>query len=252
VVDAFDNIFVGCSDGTLYGFNSAAAPLSGSPVTVGNGGATGGIVDAPVVDVVNGYLYVAAGNSAGGTAVVAQVQDQGTSMSLISTATLDIGGEHNLHAPAFNEDYFSSTSASDWLLYENSPDNFNADMDLWPIGFSGDHVMNAGTPGIFFANTFDSLETSPLTSFFNGTTNYLFWSDLNGGEGGSAVFQNDITGGSLPTQNYLVDTPEGEGTSGIIVDNDSSDSQASSIYFGVLGADPDSNTAVKLTQSGLE
>jgi len=38
------------------------------------------------------------------------------------------------------------------------------------------------------------------------------------------------------------------GTSGIIVDNTSGSAQASSIYFSNLG----SNTAVKLTQSGLQ
>jgi hypothetical protein len=41
---------------------------------------------------------------------------------------------------------------------------------------------------------------------------------------------------------------EGSGTSAIIVDNSSGVPQASSVYFGVQV----SNTAVKLTQSGLQ
>jgi hypothetical protein len=43
-------------------------------------------------------------------------------------------------------------------------------------------------------------------------------------------------------------TAEGSGTTGMVVDNVSASAQASSIYFGVLA----SNTAVKLTQSGLQ
>src|SRR5207249_3987385 len=41
VVDFFTgNVFVGCSDGKLYGFNSSGTSLANSPVTVGNGAAT--------------------------------------------------------------------------------------------------------------------------------------------------------------------------------------------------------------------
>jgi hypothetical protein len=48
-------------------------------------------------------------------------------------------------------------------------------------------------------------------------------------------------------------TAEGTGTSGMVVDNVSGSAQASSIYFGVLGAAaPNANSAVKLTQAGLQ
>jgi hypothetical protein len=46
-------------------------------------------------------------------------------------------------------------------------------------------------------------------------------------------------------------TAEGSGTSGIVVDNVSGSAQASSIYFGVLAPGTNANTAVKLTQTGL-
>jgi hypothetical protein len=76
----------------------------------------------------------------------------------------------------------------------------------------------------------------------NGATDHLFVSGL------AAISPNfiasDIT--ALPATTSAT-TAEGSGTSAIIVDNSSGSAQASSIYFGVLG----SNTAVKLTQSGL-
>jgi hypothetical protein len=250
VVDAFNHVFVGCSDGNLYGFDSSANALPGSPITVGNGGATGGIVDAPLVDMVNGYLYVAAGNSSGATSVVAQIQDTGTSMALIGTATLDPGGAFNLHLPGFNEDYFSSGTSSNWLLYEYSANNGGSSSSLWGIGFGANHVMNTGTPTNVLTGTSGAFERSPITTFFNGTTDFLFSSDLGASVGDSGVANYDITG-SFPTTN-LAFTAEGEGTSGIIVDNDSGAAQASSIYFGVLGTGSNANSAVKLTQSGLE
>ena len=49
------NIFVGCSDGKLYGFTPAGAAIAGSPLTVGAGSGTGGIVDPPMIDAVNGF-----------------------------------------------------------------------------------------------------------------------------------------------------------------------------------------------------
>ena len=110
------NIFVGCSDGKLYGFNSAGASLANSPVTVGNGAATGGIVDPLMIDAVNGFVYVVSGASAGGTSVM--VQAKTTDLSSVVTSTLGAGGSHNLHSPAFNSGYFSSVNPTHWLLYE--------------------------------------------------------------------------------------------------------------------------------------
>jgi hypothetical protein len=252
VVNEFNHVFVGCSDGSLYGFDSTGNPLTGSPINVGDGSATGGIVDAPLVDVVNGYLYVAAGNSTGRTSVVAQVQDTGTVINLVGTATLDPGGAFNLHAPAFNEDYFSDTTASNWLLYEYSANTGGGNISLWGIGFTGSHAMNPGTPTHHGSEAIGAFERSPITTFFNGTTDYLFSSSLNAGLN-SGVANYNITGGTFAAIGAnLAFAQEGLGTGGIIVDNDSSDPQASSIYFGVLGTGTNANSAVKLTQSGLE
>lgn len=252
VVNEFNHVFVGCSDGTVYGFDSSANPLSGSPVTVGDGSSTGGIVDAPLVDMVNGYLYVASGSSGGGTSVVAQIQDTGTSMNLLGTATLDPGGAFNLHAPAFNEDYFSSGTASNWLLYEYSANTGGGNISLWGIGFGANHAMTLGTPANHGTSAIGAFERSPITTFYNGTTDYLFSSSINAGAN-SYIVNYNISGGTFAAIGTpLADVQEGSGTSGIIVDNDSSQNQASSIYFGVLGTGTNANSAVKLTQSGLE
>jgi hypothetical protein len=182
--------------------------------------------------------------------VVAQIQDTGTSVLLKGIAPLDPGGAFNLHLPAFNEDYFSSVTSSDWLLYEYSANTGASSSTLWGIGFGPNHVMNTSTPTNALTGTSGAFERSPITTFFNGTTDFLFSSDLGASPGDSGVANYDITG-AFPTTN-LAFTAEGEGTSGIIVDNDSGAAQASSIYFGVLGTGTNANSAVKLTQSGLE
>ncbi len=251
------NIFVGCSDGKLYGFTSAGVALTGSPIIVGNGAATGGIVDPPMVDVVNGFLYVAAGNSAGGTSVLAQIHDTATTMSLTSTATMDTApvAGINLHAPAFNEAYFSDPTPANWILFEYSPQQ-NTETSIWGMSFSAGHAMTAGTPTHHYVIPGGGpFEASPLTTFFNGTTDILFVGVANpGAPGDSEIDSITITGSTFPNSDP-VGVSEGIGTSGIVVDNnDVIDGQTSSVYFGVIGGPTGlrGNSAVKLTQATLQ
>jgi hypothetical protein len=213
-------------------------------------------VDPPLVDVVNGFLYVGSGTN-GTDQVVAQIQDSGTSISLVSTATLGAAttspnNTGNLHAPAFNEDYFSSGTNTNWRLFESTGDS-DSETTLWGITFGTGHTMTAGTP----PNTFlipggGPLESSPLTTFFNGTVDYLFDGLASPFPGDSVINGYVITGAVTPSS-ITASAAEGSGTSGIVVDNDSADGQASSIYFGVLGpSGTNANSAVKLTQSALE
>ena len=110
------------------------------------------------------------------------------------------------------------------------------------------------------ANTFTitgstPVEFSPLTEFLNGSTDQLYVSGLANASPNFIEYNLTDFGSLFPNVLFPINTSgpagastgEGSGTSGIVVDNVSSSAQASSIYFGVLG----SNTAVKLTQSGL-
>lgn len=249
VIDAgTGNVFVGCADGKLYGFDQTGAALLNSPVTVGNGGATGGIVDPPLIDAVNKLVYVAAGNSSGGTQVI--VQASTVDLSGKVTATLATGGSFNVHAPAFNDAYFTAPpiNSSEWLLFEVTGDSTAVHLHEYAIGFNSSHVMNSGSPtdtNIFTLTPND--EVSPMTTFLTtGGEDRLFESGLSSFAGNLVSF--NISTGAFPTspENNIT---EGTGTTGIIVDNAASGTaQADSIYFGALT----SNTAVKLTQSGLQ
>jgi hypothetical protein len=280
VVAGTGNIFVGCSNGTLYGFTPAGVAISGSPLTVGSGGSTGGIVDPPLVDVVNGFLYVVAGNSSGtGTpSILVQASTASFTTPAPVIATLGAGGHFNLHAPTFNEAYFTSPfssvanvqgtvnggttgstgNTSNWQIYEWADSGVvGSPATLYGVGFnSSSHDMTAG-PASNFIRITSSLdaEFSPLTQLLNGGTDQLFVSALLAATTPPNTIVYNLTDFPGLFPNVFPNPPgaagatatEGSGTTGIVVDNVSGQAQASSIYFGALVA----NTAVKLTQSGL-
>jgi hypothetical protein len=276
------NIFVGCSDGTLYGFTTTGAgvALTGSPLTVGNGGATGGIVDPPMIDAVNGLVYVGAGDSAGGTSVLVQAGTASFTSPAPVTAKLGAGGLFNLHAPAFNNAYYSSgftsfpsvegttavnvetgPATSNWQILDWAASGVSGDeATLYGVGFtSSAHVMTAGAAANFLevVSGGAASEFSPVTEFLNASTDQLFVSGLTAVTPNFLLYNlTDFPTTLFPNVLFPIDgsaadggsQAEGNGTTGITVDNESGDAQASSVYFGV----PSLNTAVKLTQSTLQ
>jgi hypothetical protein len=240
------NIFVGCSDGKLYGFSTfTGTAITGSPLTVGNGGADGGIVDPPMIDTVRGFAYVVSGAS-GVAGPQVLVQASTSNLSSNSTATLAAGGSFNVHAPAFNDAYFSSGTSSQWLLFEVTGDSVANRLTEYGITFNGSHVMTSGPPTNSHQFPAAAFEVSPMTTFLTtGGEDRLFESALGAFSGN--IISLNISSGAFPTVPETF-TTEGSGTTGIVVDNASASAQADSIYFGVLA----SNTAVKLTQSTFQ
>lgn len=247
------HVFAGCADGKLYGFNSSdGSALTGSPLVVGNGTGLGGIVDPPLVDVVNGHVYVATA-AANGTGFPVVVQTGTSSFSTTAIATLGAtAAGFNLHAPALNNAYFTSGTPANWMLYEYSNSASGGSFTFWGIPFTGAHAMTAGTPTNSHAVTaFGNTEISPLTEFPNGANDWIFASALTP-QVGNVVNWNVAAGfpASITTSTSVA---EGTGTTGFIVDNTGADPQESSFYFGTLGGGGSTpNAAVKLTQSGLQ
>jgi hypothetical protein len=228
------NVFVGCADGKLYRVTQAGAVSS---VTVGNGTAFGGIVDPPIVDGVNGFVYAVSGSN-GTNAVLVQAK---TNFSATSTATLGGAGFRNVHAPAFNDPYYSSATTTTWLVYAAAFDATDANLELYGVTFNASGTMTAGTPAHTFALGTRVGEMCPLAEFKNGATDWLFLS--------VAVVPPDI--GQLNINAFpaaVTTASNGNGTSAMVVDNASASIQASSFYFTTIST----NTAVKLTQAGLQ
>ena len=215
------------------------------------------------------------GNSAGGSSVLVQAGTTSFSSPTPVTATLGPGGLFSLHAPAFNDAYFASgfttvanvqgtTSSntspgtiSNWQILEWADSGVaGSPVTLYGVGFNSSHVMNTGGAGNFLQiNGSTSVEFSPVTEFMNGSTDQLYVSGLLNAPPNFIEYNLTDFANLFPNVLFPIDASgpagasigEGSGTTGMVVDNVSSAAQASSIYFGVLG----SNTAVKLTQSGL-
>ena len=272
------NIYVGCSDGKLYSL-SQTGTVNGSLV-VGDGVASktyGAIVDPPIVDGVNGFVYVSSGSASNGAnGVLVQAN-----MALSSSVAVPIGAGNqcNLHAPALSNGYFTSPTGANSLIYIGGATGTvgpctalgatGGNLVIYGATFKAGGVLNSGAPAHNFTAGNPGNEFAPMAEFYNanaGTgTDYLFFSAMCTGADMDAL--NITTGWST---SFLV-TPvvSGFGTSGMIVDNYAKTTagnypQASSIYFNALGENaactgntgtnttPGANgCAVKLTQAAL-
>ena len=241
------NVFVGCADGKLYGFTSAGVAITGSPLTVGDGTATGGIVDPPMVDNVNGFVYAESGSN-GGSAVLFQVKTTNFTAPAPVKATLGAGAAIKLHSPAFNDNYFTNLTATTWLLYAPAVNAAGTQSALYGITFTAGHAMTAGTPTNVDNFGFGLSEFSPATEFLSSAApaeDRLFESALSNFAGNFASFNISTT---FPASLEHFFSAGATGTTGIVVDNASASNQADSVYYGDLTA----NKAVKLTQSTLQ
>jgi hypothetical protein len=254
------------SDGTnLVSFDAnlgSKTTLSPAPSVAG------GIADAPIVDVTNGFAYLFT-TSNGTNAVAVQVPYSG--LTTFGTATsLSIGGTggNALHLGIFDNAYFTTGPKS-------------GAGSLYACGNQGSGQQPAKKPGLYrfaftsgsgamatttFSNDLNvgssTGECSPLTSFYNAALakEYLFL----GHTGGQNVEMWDITTAlTNTTTTYTASTGTtvyNGGTSGIIVDGQGSCTDCSNIYFGTLTAGTQSLNrcgksnfcAVKLTQGLLQ
>jgi hypothetical protein len=263
------NVYVGCSDGKLYSVSQTGAIKS---VTVGDGVASetyGAIVDPPIVDGMNGFVYAVSG-SANATAYGALVQAK-IDFSSSVVAHIGAGNQCNIHAPAFSNAYYTSPTTAGALVYVagvsgavTQPCTANStggSLSLFGVGFGSGGILTAGAPAHSDTDVgTPGNEWSPLLEFYNSTTgvDWLFAGVIDNPPPDLASV--NITAG-FPAGFGAV-TTEGLGTSGMIVDNNSSSAQAASIYFNSLMQNATcSNTtssaatggcAVKLTQAGLE
>jgi hypothetical protein len=125
---------------------------------------------------------------------------------------------------------------------------------LYGVGFNGSGVMNSSAEASAALAT-GTADSSAVTEFYNAglQKDYLFVGVTDnciattGGGTAGCVIRLDITNGFPTVDAGSTALAAAGGTSGIIVDNDSSLTQGSSIYYGTKTG----GTLVKATQSGL-
>ncbi len=274
---ATGSVFVGCSDGKLYGITQQGQVTS---VQVGTGGTHGGIVAAPMVDDVNGFIYAVSGaGSASGGASGVLVQAKDTDLSSYVAVPIGTGGQCDAEEPAVNNAYLNGITSAGALIYVGgisgtvagcTPTSGNANtppsLTMYGVTLTATGTISAGAPKYSEAlGGGPGYQWGPLMEFYNSASSkdWLFIGALQdvqapyGNIASSDITKSFMNGGTITA---LVQ--EGMGPTAMVVDNDSSSAQASSIYFGATQENTTCNVttvttdtggcAVKLTQAALQ
>jgi len=272
-------LFVGDQLGELWVLNAGGSSpsLFAGPMMIGGGGctttnppgrtgtpspctATGGgygLTDSVIIDAsgASEKVFAFSGNDGAGASVKQMNQD----MSGMVRVSIGQGGV-NVHTGAFDNNYFGNTPSSGELFVCGTGTADNIPYHYW-IGFSNYPTIDSAPTGslIRLAGA-NGVQCAPYTEFYNQNLNLgngdhdLLISGLVDPTDGY-IITNDISTGSISSSLAYVNYPNG--VSGIIVDNDSTAAQASSVYFSTqgrvtVGTCNNAVCAVKLTQSGLK
>ena len=243
---ALNKVFFTDSDGRIDSVTDSGSSPSVVYSTVIASGATS--ENPVVIDSTNQMLY-ASFNSNGTNAIVVQAPT-----SLASTVSVPVGAATTTYtgpyAPDFNNAFYTGSGTP--IMYVAGTGT-GTTSTLYGIGFNGSGLLNPSSVTSAALAT-GMADSSPLTEFYNTSLNkdYLFVGVTNGCEasaGGTAgcVYSLDITAGfpAVNASSTALSAPGG--TTGIVVDNDSTLSQASSIYY----APKSGATLVKATQPAL-
>ena len=206
--------------------------------------------NAVVVDSTNQMIY-AAFNSNGTNALVVQAPT-----SMASSVSVPVGTASTIYTGPYEPDFNNAwyTESGTPLLYIVGT-GAGTLPTLYSVGFNSSGVMNSIANATTAALATGTADSSAVTEFYNASLqkDYLFVGVTDNcaatTEGGTAgcVMSLDITNGFPIVNAGSTALAAAGGTSAIVVDNDSSLTQASSIYYATkIGA-----TLVKATQSGL-
>ncbi|MGA9385539.1 MAG: hypothetical protein WBV63_10990, partial [Candidatus Sulfotelmatobacter sp.] len=276
------------SSSNFYEITSAG--VTEATLVLGVNGATnqglinGGIRDGAILDSTNNVGYVvsacspntsaASGETDTGTAGnpgLVQFKFTSNTLTSVTITGLDSGANQScttagfpLYAPTPDNRYFtlgigSATEANNGEIIGAS--SGTGGQQLKPFSFVSSVLQPAPLGKPQLGNNASVM--SPLTEFYNASAgvDYLFVGvNANPTELYTIALPNplEIAQGVAPTALATNTTDVAGGTSGIIVDNDSTDGQASSIYFGTLATStticgtPATYCAVKLTQAALQ
>ena len=280
------NIFVGDSTGrssyVRESGSSVGACGAGSPPCLGgtNLAPGGHLADPPLVDSTTGRVFWFNGftNGAATSTTTGQLIQTDTALTAGSRRAISFTGNgpivYDMHVGTFDDAYFNSSPGSiTGFLYLCAREPGHIDHQaLFRVGFNSAGLMNTSTnagPLELISSSSAGGACSPLAEIKNGATDRLFVSIGGSGEFGgcttACVYAFDITSAFPSTTSAVFTLPappaqNAGATSGFVIDNVSSSSQASSIYFTTTvnstagqscGGKAGVGCGVKLTQSGL-
>jgi hypothetical protein len=288
------SIFIGDGEGYLYsiklispGKTIAAQQTIGWAFVsgqTGSGAAGTGIVDPPIVvtDPANSatdQVFAVTGCSyvLGIGGAVSQVPANFTTGVPTTSNTVDLGSASgqgdctgkNVHSGAFDNAFWLNGSASGHMIACGFVNNGGtpAKPQMYFFPFASNVITSTGS-STFLINNTKGDECSPLTEFYNGTTDRLFFG-VGSSDGflESSTITSSLTSptcSGAPTSSCVTSPSALGGTSGIVIDNQLSNG-GTNIYFStmaagtvngqkcnVTGGAANPYCAVKLTQSALQ
>jgi len=287
VDDTSDRIFLGDGYGYLYGVSMTSPSTSMAQVTVGwvGHGPGTGIVDPPIavtdpanpttdqVFALTGCSYVL---GIGGA--ITQLPANFTTGVPTTSNTVDLGSASgdgdctgkNVHAGAFDNAFWLNGSTSGHMIACGFVQSGGAPAEpqMYMFPFASNVITSTGD-STFLIDTTTGDECSPLTEFYNGTTDRLFFGVGSTTDGflESSTITTSLTTPictGAPTSSCVTSPSALGGTSGIVIDNQLSNG-GTNIYFSTLapgsvngqqcnvsGGAANPYCAVKLTQSALQ
>jgi len=294
VDDTAGMIFIGDGEGYLYSVSlTSPGGTYAAQQTVGwaTHGAGTGIVDPPiaVTDPANSttdqvFAFTGCSNVVGIGGAVTQLPANFTSASTYNATTsnsVNLGSSdgqgnctgNNVHAGTFDNAFWVNGSTSGHMIACGFVNDGGApaDPEMYMFPFTAGVLSSSTTPGSSFQiNTTKGDECSPLTEFYNGTTDRLFFGvGSSDGYLKSSTITTSLTTpttctAGAPTSSCVTSPSVLGGTSGIVIDNELSNG-GTNIYFSTMaagsvngqkcnvsGGSANPHCAVKLTQAGLQ
>lgn len=289
-------IFIGDGEGYLYSVaikNPAKKVTATQTIGWATHGAGTGVVDAPIVvnDPANPttdqvFAFTGCSSVIGIGGAVTQVPANFSTGSPTTSNTVDLGSASgigdcttdNLLSGTFDNAFWINGTTSGHMIacgfVSGTANNplipSNPKMYFFP--FDSTHTITSTGSSTFVINSTVGVECSPLTEFYDGTTDRLFFgaggpsSSPNNGFMESSTITSSLSSpscGGTATSSCVKAPAALGGSSGIVIDNQVSNG-GTNIYFTTLapgsvnsqkcasGGSSNPYCAVKLTQSGLQ
>ncbi len=234
--DGSHHVFVGDSSGQLSYVNVTPGTFNASAGASWTIAGATSITDPPIVDGNTEMVFVFARTSSG-----AVVGEADTSLDSGSQKMASVGASNVslFHSGAFDNTYYTSdNSTATGNLYVCGNNGGTNQPDLYQIAVTNGTIGATATPEFVAATS--SQECSPVTEFYNATdsTDSIFFSVPASGNaatscaGDGCLFGANVTGGTFQLTGSI---PASGGTSGVVVDNDSSIPGGTNVYYSWLG-----------------
>lgn len=262
-------VYVGDSAGEFH----HVAQTTATTTTVVNSGALAsagdGIDDAPLLDSSTGDVYAfVRGDAAGTFTQVVQLPGgfaSGATGASAGASVVSVSSNATFPATAmfmgtFDNNWFISPASNGYMYVCGTNAGLPA---LWKITVTGG-ALSAPTAESTLATA--NVECSPVTEFYNGSTDYVFMSVTNDAVSGTPINCGGTTGcvmaftmtGGTVSATTSAHALEAGGASGIIVDGSSTATGASQVYFTPLSGQTCTTSggvggcAVQASQSELD